>query len=149
MRSWIIIRYFHVLSHNTFWFLSGIQQLHNNSICYWIFCSRPIFQHIRSKGHESNAEGKMKAVDQRLCAIFKVVILLKISIISLFGCYNAHWAFYYTMVHKKWKNLKKSHFLQSRTKIHSSNLNKICKILIHRGMVCSCVLNLFSPVCSI
>ena len=62
--------------------------LHNNSICYWIFCSRPIFQHIRSKGHESNAEGKMKAVDQRLCAIFEVVILLKISIISLFGCYN-------------------------------------------------------------
>ena len=30
---------------------------------------------------------------------------------------TAHWAFYYTMVHKKSKNLKNGHFLQSRTKI--------------------------------
>ena len=30
---------------------------------------------------------------------------------------SAHWAFYYTMVHKKSKNLKNGHFLQSRTKI--------------------------------
>ena len=30
---------------------------------------------------------------------------------------NAHWAFYYTRVHKKWKNLKNCHFLYSRTKI--------------------------------
>ena len=29
----------------------------------------------------------------------------------------AHWAFYYIMVHKKSKNLKNGHFLQSRTKI--------------------------------
>ena len=30
---------------------------------------------------------------------------------------TAHWAFYYTVVHKKSKNLKNGHFLQSRTKI--------------------------------
>ena len=42
-----------------------------------------LFSSIRSKEHESNAGEKMKAVDQRFCAIFEVVILLKISIISL------------------------------------------------------------------
>ena len=45
--------------------------------------------------------------------------------------------FYYTMIHKKSKNLKNGHFQNQ----NSFNWNKICKILTHGGMVCSCVLN--------
>ena len=41
-----------------------------------------------------------------------------LQIISLiFSSHSAHWAFYYIMVHKKSKNLKNGHFLQSRTRI--------------------------------
>ena len=53
----------------------------------------------------------------------------------------AHWAFYFTMVHKKSRNLKNSHFLQSRTKIVLIKI-KFAKFWhILRGMMCSCVLN--------
>ena len=50
---------------------------------------------------------------------------------------SAHWAFYYT---KKVKKFQKRPFpsLQNQD---GSNINKICKILTHGGMVYSCVPN--------
>ena len=50
--------------------------------------------------------------------------------------YIAHWAFYYTMVHKKSKNLKNGHFLQSRTKIVLTELKFAKFWYIHSRLKC-------------
>ena len=61
--------------------------------------------------------------DQNTCSckktnieyLYAKYLVRRVSLLQ--GSTNANWAFYYIMVHKKSKNLKNGHFLQSRTKI--------------------------------